>query len=62
MKPSFRRDLMLCDSPNPTERESIRLGTLLDDESPLLVHKKSLSEHVYIRALRVPANRRPWAT
>ncbi len=45
----FERALWLRHSPNATERESVLLGTMLADGSPLLAHRKTLSEHVYLR-------------
>jgi hypothetical protein len=45
----FERALWLRHSPNASERESVLLGSMLADGSPLLVHRKTLSEHVYLR-------------
>jgi hypothetical protein len=49
VEPFFDRAYQLRDSTNATERESVFLGTLLADGSPLLAHEKSFSEHLYIR-------------
>src|SRR3954452_22447963 len=49
MEPFFDRAYQLRNSTNATERESVFLGTLLADGSPLLAHEKSFSEHMYIR-------------
>ena len=49
VSPNFERALALRNSHNATERQSLLLGTLLADGSPLLAHVKSFANHLYIR-------------
>lgn len=50
MKPWFKRQLWLNRaSPNEIERKSIRLGKLLADGSPLMLHEVSAAGNIYLR-------------